>query len=43
MRVDERGGVSGVASVMRDVTRRFEEIKALRRKVAALESGASKA
>ncbi len=31
---DERGQMVGVAAILRDVTRRFEEIKALRRKLA---------
>ena len=31
---DEAGGMSGMAAIMRDVTARFEEMKALRRKLA---------
>ena len=31
---DEQGGISGLAAVMRDVTKRFDEMKALRQKLA---------
>lgn len=33
---DEHGRMTGMAAIMRDVTRRFEETKALRKKVAEL-------
>jgi PAS domain S-box-containing protein len=36
--LDEQGLVAGIAAVMRDVTKRFEETKALRQKLAELES-----
>jgi PAS domain S-box-containing protein len=32
---DETGGMVGMAALMRDVTQRFEEMKALRRQLAA--------
>lgn len=35
---DAAGAISGVAAVLRDVTPRFEELKALRRQVRALSS-----
>ena len=35
------GGIDGVAALMRDVTARFEEMRELRRKLAALASGRS--
>lgn len=38
---DEHGGMTGMAAVMRDVTARFEELKALRKQVA--EAGAATA
>jgi PAS domain S-box-containing protein len=35
---DERGEMAGIAAIMRDVTTRFEEMRALRRELAALRS-----
>ena len=35
---DQAGGMCGIAAIMRDVTRRFEETKELRRKLAAASS-----
>ena len=32
---DEAGGVVGIAAILRDVTKRFEEMKALRKRAAA--------
>jgi PAS domain S-box-containing protein len=32
---DEDGGITGIAAILRDVTARFEEIRALRRELAA--------
>jgi nitric oxide dioxygenase len=40
---DERGRVTGMAAVLRDVTRRFEESKALRKRIAELEAAAKAA
>src|SRR3954447_3752451 len=37
---DDQGTAIGMASVMRDTTARFEEMKSLRRKIAALEGAA---
>ena len=37
---DDQGNMIGMASVMRDSTARFEEMKFLRRKIAALENAA---
>ena len=37
---DERGTAAGMASIMRDSTARFEEMKSLRRRIAELESAA---
>ena len=37
---DDHGIVIGMASIMRDSTARFEEMKSLRRRIAELESGA---
>ncbi len=37
---DDAGQVTGMASVMRDVSKRFEETKALRMRIAALEKAA---
>ena len=37
---DERGTAVGMASIMRDSTTRFEEMKSLRRRIAELESAA---
>ncbi|HVH75567.1 MAG TPA: hypothetical protein VM755_11710 [Stellaceae bacterium] len=39
---DERGRIAGIAAVLRDVTPRFEEMRALRRELAALRSEAGK-
>jgi len=36
---DEAGAMAGMAAIMRDVTARFEEIRALRQKVAAASQG----
>jgi PAS domain S-box-containing protein len=38
---DEAGRMLGIAAVLRDVTRRFEEMRALRRKLAAQSGGSS--
>lgn len=38
---DESGGLTGLVAVLRDVTKRFEEVRALRRKLAAATAGAS--
>jgi PAS domain S-box-containing protein len=38
---DERGGMLGIAAILRDVTKRFEETKALRRELAALRGSAA--
>jgi PAS domain S-box-containing protein len=38
---DEHGNAIGMASIMRDSTARFEEIKALNRKIAQFENGAA--
>jgi PAS domain S-box-containing protein len=38
---DERGAVSGIAAILRDVTQRFEEMKRLRQAVAVREKGTS--
>jgi PAS domain S-box-containing protein len=38
---DDQGNMIGMASVMRDSTARFEEMKSLRRKIAELENAAS--
>jgi len=35
---DNAGNMAGIAAVMRDATRSFEELRALRKKIAALES-----
>jgi PAS domain S-box-containing protein len=40
-RGEARGQVEGLAAIMRDVTPRFEETRALRRKIAALEARSS--
>lgn len=37
---DETGRIEGMAAVLRDVTRRFEETRALRRELAAARAGA---
>jgi PAS domain S-box-containing protein len=37
---DDHGTAMGMASIMRDTTARFEEMKSLRRKIAALEGAA---
>ena len=37
---DEEGRMEGMAAVLRDVTRRFEELRALRRELAAARAGA---
>lgn len=39
---DERGRIAGIAAVLRDVTARFEEMRALRRELAALRAEAGK-
>ena len=39
---DEAGRIAGIAAVLRDVTPRFEEMRALRRELAALRSEAGK-
>ena len=36
---DPAGGMEGMAAILRDVTRRFEELRALRRQVAAAQEG----
>jgi PAS domain S-box-containing protein len=36
---DQAGGMSGIAAVMRDATRSFEELRALRKQVAAQPTG----
>jgi hypothetical protein len=38
---DNQGNMIGMASVMRDSTARFEEMKSLRRRIAELENAAS--
>jgi signal transduction histidine kinase len=38
---DERGEIAGIAAVLRDVTKRFEEMRALRRELAARSQPAS--
>jgi len=38
---DEEGRMEGMAAVLRDVTRRFEEMRALRRELAAARAGTS--
>jgi hypothetical protein len=38
---DDQGNMIGMASVMRDSTARFEEMKSLRRRIAELENAAS--
>lgn len=37
---DERGGIAGIAAILRDVTQRFEEMKRLRQAMAARDKGA---
>jgi PAS domain S-box-containing protein len=39
---DAAGAIVGIAAVMRDVTARFEEARALRRELAALKAGPAK-
>jgi PAS domain S-box-containing protein len=39
---DERGQMQGIAAILRNVTQRFEEMRALRRELAALRSGTAK-
>jgi signal transduction histidine kinase len=34
--LDDNGAMTGIAAIMRDVTEQFEEIRALRREIAAL-------
>ena len=34
--IDDKGGMIGIAAIMRDVTTQFEEMRALRKEVAAL-------
>ncbi len=36
---DEAGGLAGIAAFLRDVTERFEEVRALRRELAELKAG----
>lgn len=36
---DPAGRMEGIAAILRDVTRRFEELRALRRQVAAVREG----
>jgi PAS domain S-box-containing protein len=36
---DETGRMIGIAAIMRDVTARFEEMRALRKELAALSTG----
>ncbi len=38
---DPAGRMEGMAAILRDVTRRFEELRALRRQVAAAQAGSS--
>ena len=38
---DAAGAITGIAAILRDVTSRFEEIRALRRQLAAMSSGPS--
>ena len=40
---DERGHLTGVAAVMRDVTKRFEEMRALRQKLTKETGSATRA
>lgn len=39
---DERGEMQGIAAILRDVTQRFEEVRTLRRELAALRSQTAK-
>ncbi len=38
----EEGALAGIAAIMRDVTTRFEELRALRKEVAALKAAANR-
>ena len=41
--VDDKGTLTGIAAIMRDVTAQFEEARALRKEVAALREGGQSA